>query len=358
MTVTDINFFLGRIPAEQFPFPIDVDAVTRRLEELHISVVQELQEMSLQQLAEGLRALANEQMADAVRTVSTAQGADPRQHTLVGFGGAAGQHICEIAESLGVEEIIDSPEAGLLSALGMGLAAHRLDAVVAVYSPLAECDWSQIQQLCSAQETQLQEQLQQQSSGKVQGQSQRWIELRYVGTEACLTIAWTSPVEIPQDFQRAHLRRFGYCRYDHALEIVAIRLNCQLAAAYSLPASQRVAVAATASQPDQAAALDGGYTQVQRSGLLPGTRLEGPAIVLNQGSTLVVERAWRAEVLSDGNLLLQYQTELAERYRDASASAPLGRAPQASDRRLTIHRLARHTISSWRAGGVCGGIGL
>jgi drug/metabolite transporter (DMT)-like permease len=56
-------------------------------------------------------------MAAAVRSISIAQGADPREHALIGFGGAAGQHICEIAELLGIQHVIDPPDAGLLSAL-------------------------------------------------------------------------------------------------------------------------------------------------------------------------------------------------------------------------------------------------
>ena len=61
-------------------------------------------------------------MAEAVRTVSTAQGSDVRNMVLVGFGGAAGQHLCRVASVLGMKRILDHPDSGMLSALGMGLA--------------------------------------------------------------------------------------------------------------------------------------------------------------------------------------------------------------------------------------------
>ncbi len=127
LTITDLNVFLGRLPKEQFPFPLDETAIAKRLDELLVSMqaaskpenaplVASPQQVdqadpvpyaahlvkTREQLAEGLRRLANEQMSAAVRTVSTAQGVDPRGAALVGFGGAAGQHICEIAELLGI----------------------------------------------------------------------------------------------------------------------------------------------------------------------------------------------------------------------------------------------------------------
>jgi len=84
-------------------------------------------------LIQGFRRIANEQMAAAVRAITIQQGADPREHVLVGFGGAAGQHICEVAELLGIRRIVDHPDAGLLSALGMGLAQIKRSKSVPIY---------------------------------------------------------------------------------------------------------------------------------------------------------------------------------------------------------------------------------
>ena len=142
LTITDLNVYLGRLPKQQFPFPLDEDAIARRLDELLNEMRGVLPIATREQLADGLRRLANEQMSAAVRTVSTSQGVDPRGATLVGFGGAAGQHICEIAELLGMSQVVDSAEAGLLSALGMGLADVRRDGALPIYRLLKDCDWS------------------------------------------------------------------------------------------------------------------------------------------------------------------------------------------------------------------------
>ncbi len=91
---------------------------------------------SAESLAEGFLKIAVTHMAEAVRTVSTAQGTDVRAMALAGFGGAAGQHLCRIANTLGIRRILDHPDSGMLSALGMGLADVGRVVSRGVYHPL------------------------------------------------------------------------------------------------------------------------------------------------------------------------------------------------------------------------------
>ncbi|MFN7292074.1 MAG: hydantoinase/oxoprolinase family protein, partial [Pirellula sp.] len=143
LTITDLNLLLDRIEPKAFPFPLDrqaaSDALHKVLSEFQAANV-ENENATPQQLAIGFRRIANETMANAVRSISISQGADPRQHALVSFGGAAGQHICEIAALLGIETVIDPPEAGLLSALGMGMAQLQYMASHPIYKKIAELD--------------------------------------------------------------------------------------------------------------------------------------------------------------------------------------------------------------------------
>ncbi|MFM8397959.1 MAG: hydantoinase/oxoprolinase family protein, partial [Pirellula sp.] len=114
LTITDLNLLQGRIDPQAFPIPLDLKAAEDRLSELLEQVRGNalFESMDADKLVSGLRQIANEQMASAVRSISIEQGADPREHVLVGFGGAAGQHICQIAELLEMDRIIDHPEAG------------------------------------------------------------------------------------------------------------------------------------------------------------------------------------------------------------------------------------------------------
>ncbi len=135
LTVTDLNLLAGRIHKEAFPFPLDETAALEALRRvlMALNTTRPQSPLSETELVEGFRRIANEHMASAVRSISISQGADPREHTLVCFGGAAGQHICQIAEQLGMTTILDPPQAGLLSAAGMGLASKQRTDSTPVY---------------------------------------------------------------------------------------------------------------------------------------------------------------------------------------------------------------------------------
>lgn len=305
LTITDLNVFLGRLPKEQFPFPLDESAIVERLDELLLAMrgtslartPQHLANEARWQLASGLRRLANEQMSAAVRTVTTAQGVDPRGATLVGFGGAAGQHICEIAELLGMSQVIDSAEAGLLSALGMGLADVRRDAALPIYQLLDKCDWALCSQQAQAQIRVLTAELIELGIATEKIESLVWCELRYRGTDATLTVAWSDPEQIAEAFHVEHEKRFGYARRAREIELVALRIEAMGRSAHPLPTETIVN-----NSPK------GGDTTIrafERSALQPGQRIDGPAIVLNDGSTLVIDKGWVAQSLSGGTLLLE-----------------------------------------------------
>jgi 5-oxoprolinase (ATP-hydrolysing) len=76
-------------------------------------------------VAAGFLAIAVEKMANAIKKISVQRGYDVATYTLCCFGGAGGQHACQIAEVLGMKEIFIHPYAGVLSAYGMGLADIR-----------------------------------------------------------------------------------------------------------------------------------------------------------------------------------------------------------------------------------------
>lgn len=305
LTITDLNVFLGRLPEQQFPFPLDLAAIDRRLGELLEQVRATLPIRTPEQLAEGLRRLANEQMAAAVRTVSTAQGADPRKSALVGFGGAAGQHICQIAELLGISQVIDYADAGLMSALGMGLASERRDAAIPVYQSLRNCTWDILRQSAARQTEQLFAGLQAQGHDPRKLHSEWWAELRYVGTDATLTVPWSDTSQQVADcFHAEHQRRFGYARHERDIELVSIRIECHSVATYELHREHRCSLL-TQATPSPAVAADG-TTLWQRQALVPGQTCHGPAVILNAGSTLAIDAGWSATVLSGGTLLLEH----------------------------------------------------
>ena len=133
-TVTDANLILGRLAAADFPRlfgadgkqPLDIEASKRRLEEIAALVKtcdlykNSNSYNSIEKIAFGFLTIANEKMAQAIAKVSIQKGHDIRNATLVAFGGAGGQHACMLAQHLGIESILLSPLAGVLSAYGIG----------------------------------------------------------------------------------------------------------------------------------------------------------------------------------------------------------------------------------------------
>ncbi len=331
LTITDLNVVSGRIPPSQFPFSIDIDASWQRIDQLLKTIEESLGRWTRQQLIDGLRKLANEQMADAVRSVSIQQGVDPREHGLVGFGGAAGQHICEIAEALGITQVIDHEDAGLLSAVGMGLARRRFDQVVPIYKSFEEMDFYQViaegqrvaeslsNRILRSEGASVETVNAEESVGlpatydrsPVLPTRELHLELRYQGTDSTLTIllsdvttpntdedkVWAKRVE--ERFSQLHLKRYGYVRPNRKLEVVALRVSVSSAESRvlsDLASTKSAAVEGRSTREtkdNSANEIGSPYPCFSRNLLSTGQVIEGPAIILNSGSTLCIERGWK-----------------------------------------------------------------
>src|ERR1700722_11344297 len=131
LTITDANVLLGRIQPEFFPRvfgpkaneSLDGDAVARGFGELAQAMTASTgSPIGAEQAAAGALQIAVGSMANAVKRISVMRGYDVSSYTLQCFGGAGGQHACQVADSLGMTRVFIHPFAGILSAYGMGLA--------------------------------------------------------------------------------------------------------------------------------------------------------------------------------------------------------------------------------------------
>ena len=360
LTITDLNVFLGRLPAQQFPFPLDVLAIEHRLKELNEQLGSvEKGFPTLETLADGLRAIAASQMAEAVRTISIAQGADPREHALVGFGGAAGQHICEIADLLGIDQIIHTQEAGLLSALGMGLAAERRDAASPVYTLLSEVDLSLLDAQNQAHMEHMVEDWElvaetDDEAGLIDRSTS--LQLRYQGTDTALSVDWpfaSSANELSSRFHAVHRARYGYAREKREIELVAVRRTA------TRRSPTKLSVHWASELHSRPLALPREHRLWSRGEWLStaccapelltlGTRIAGTAVVLSPGSTLVIESGWQADAAADGTLLLKRvpvdqhhkQLQNQQQLRSADSVQPVASAADPVSEAVFAQRLA------------------
>jgi 5-oxoprolinase (ATP-hydrolysing) len=319
LAVTDVNLFLGRIVPERFPFPLDREAVERRLTEIANAVAAAGRKMSLVELADGFVRVANANMAKALRTISVAKGCDPREYLLVPFGGAAGQHACALAAELGIREILFHPDAGLLSALGAGLADHTRERSAGVYKTHDAQSLDALPAIFAKLTAQvvddLATDLPYENEVASRADLRRSLDLRYRGVETPLTIPEPSDGDYRAAFTRQHERLYGYVQQNRPLEIVAARVEAIIRSSSRQERTKRVSGDFLPAQREEIVYFD---CQPQRTAIFlpaklrPGNRIAGPAIVLDAYSTTLIEPGWHAEVLSGGELLATHHGELPD----------------------------------------------
>ena len=330
LTITDVNFLLGRIVPARFPFPLDRAASESRLgscaAEIERATGRQYQPL---ELAEGFARVACATMSKAIGSISVAKGCDPRDYVLVPFGGAAGQHACAVASELGIRRILHHPAAGLLSAYGIGLAEVERHGVEGIYQPCTDAMIARLDQVFSRLEREASKQVVAEGIPAEQVVLERRVELRYRGVDAAITVP--CPVgcdarELAGDFANEHRKLHGYVHQDRALEIVSARVEASGRASVPLPSSVSVPGEIIRATTHTDAYFDGRPRPTgvfDRADLKAGDRIQGPAIVCETASTAVIEPSWEAQVLSQGELLVTGTTDLAEQTPVATDCDPV-----------------------------------
>lgn len=136
-TVTDAHVALGRITEGRMSGGVALDVARARDS---VSALAHKLSDEPARTASAIVATADATMARALRRVSVKRGIDPRTCALIAFGGGGPLHACGLAELLGIERIIVPPHAGVLSALGLAMAAERREVMSSVMRRLE--DWS------------------------------------------------------------------------------------------------------------------------------------------------------------------------------------------------------------------------
>ncbi len=311
--LTDANLVLGRLQVDRFPHSfgpsgaaaLDPEASARALLDCAGA-----EEVELLELAAGFVAIANQRMAEAISEVSTARGHDPREHALIAFGGAAAQHVCAVAEQLGIGHVVLPPMAGLLSAWGISRAklhASRRQAVDLVWS--AEELLQLAPRLAELEEEVRSELISAGANSERLSARIRYL-LRYEGSDTELLS------EDLQDFLRRHAQLFGLVREGRTVELRAIQVDCWELAAEQLGAALVGGLGSSHRLPPERRRIgfvDGlGRLQmldarvVDAESLAIGQVLCGPALVSSAFTTLLVDPGWQLDRGSSGEFNLRW----------------------------------------------------
>jgi N-methylhydantoinase A len=318
-TVTDANLHLGRLDADYFlggRMRLDPSLAEAALRDLAGRA-----EMSTVDLASSIVEIANENMASAIKMVSLERGHDPRRFALFGFGGAGPLHAAAVARSLRMPRVLIPMYPGNASALGMLLADLRVDKVWTqafrsgwIDAALVARQFAAIREAASAE-------LREEGFAGVP-EVHFSISMRYAGqnyehqvpvptetmTEAMLRDALSS-------FEKIHAERYGYAIEGEEIELVAFHVT--VTGRRSAPRLIGRGESGSSTEPTsrlvhfrgKGTPGDWGLghipTDVYRRYELPArTRLDGPCILEEPGSTTLLEPGMTVEVLPDRQLLI------------------------------------------------------
>ncbi|WP_266080331.1 hydantoinase/oxoprolinase family protein [Haladaptatus caseinilyticus] len=300
-TVTDANVVLGYIGGSSAlggELELDVeaahDALSRLADEAGLD--------SALDAARGVFRVANANMTRAIRSVTVERGHDPRGFGLVAFGGAGPMHAAALAEGLDMDSVVVPHACGVLSAYGLLAAAEKHDSVRTLRSHLSGITLESIETTYDGLTEDVLADVENPNDAIVR----RAADLRYVGQSFELTVPVGESFDaeaVAGRFAEAHENTYGYTM-DDPIELVNLRATA-VVERESLSVSYRTAGGARkgtrevffGEQFHEAPVFD-------RVGLDEGQTVEGPAILEQNESTVVVPPAWSGTVQVDGTLTL------------------------------------------------------
>ena len=329
LTVTDCNLMLGRLLPEFFPRifgpgrdeALDVGTVRSRFAELADRIGDG---RTAEAVAEGFLRIAVENMANAIKRISIERGHDVTDYALNCFGGAGGQHACAVADALGIETVLIHPFAGVLSAYGMGLADIRVLRETAVEAPLAEVDRAEA--AFERLEALAREEMAAQGVPPERVEAFRRLHVRYDGTDSPLTVPFGPEAAVRESFEDQHRRRFGFVSETKGLVVEAAAL--ELVGRTDRAGEPTVAGSSSEAVPEAETRLfaDGRMQAAAvhvRAKLGSGARVAGPAVIVENTATTVVEPDWEARLTESGNLLLRRVRPLARKAPSGTEADPV-----------------------------------
>jgi len=305
-TVTDANLVLGYIGASTSlggELSLDEQAAHDAL----AGLAEEAGMDGPVEAARGVYRVANANMTRAIRSVTVERGFDPRKFGLVAFGGAGPMHAVSIADGLDMDRVVVPRASGVLSAYGLLAADEKQDAVRTYQRSLEDVDPDTVDDVYAD----LEEQVLGEISAPDRATVEHAADLRYAGQSFELSVAVGesfSPRDAAERFAKAHEVAYGY-RMDEPVDLV----NCRVTATVerAAPDVEYEASGEALKEVRDATFEDGVYETAvyRRERLPPGRTVDGPAVLEQDESTVVISPGWDVSVRDDGALVAEVSDE-------------------------------------------------
>ncbi len=293
-TVTDANLVLGRLSTDSLlggAITLDPSAARKVIEEKIASSL----DCTVEEAAEGIVRVINASMTAAIRKLTVERGYDPRLFTLVPFGGAGPLHGVELARELGIRDVVIPLAPGVASAVGLVFSNLRSDQIQTHVELLNRLDAREFEQILEELTERAIGDLETSAEGNIPVISRRG-GLRYLGQ------GYDIPVDLPggpvdlanleSAFHDEHERQYGFARRDQRVQLVNIWVSAEVPIAddQRKPAERKVSDTPMPGS-IRPVYLSGNWVDTpiySRTGLCPGHRIVGPAIIEQLDSTSLI----------------------------------------------------------------------
>jgi N-methylhydantoinase A len=316
-TVTDANLALGRLIPDNFlggEMTLDQDKANQVIDTL-------ADELSMDRLscAEGIITIVNSAMANAIRSRTVQRGLDPREFSLMAFGGGGPLQAAEVAALLAIPEVIVPPYPGITSAIGLLTTDIKYDAIRTAFQVSKQVDHTRVETMFTDMEGQLAKQFQADNIADEDVEFLRYADIRYVGQGYELRVKIddhrfdaAAEQRLFDQFEKQHHTEYGRSFPDSAKEIVNVRVSgigkSTKLEKQDTPISGSIAdahIKTTACVFRHNAELKTFDTAIYQRDKLPlETRIDGPAIILQQDTTTVVRPDDHFRIDNQGNMLI------------------------------------------------------
>ncbi len=311
-TNTDANVVLGRLGTR-----LAGGQVTLNAELAHEAVRQGVAEpfkLELHDAAQAIVDVANANMADAVRLLSISRGYDPRDFALVSFGGAGALHGVAIAQELSIPAVIVPPNPGVASALGCLLVNIQHDFAESYIKQASDVDIAELEAAFQRLEAEAISHLSHEGVQEQDMVLERTIDMMYQGQWRSLAIPAPRPVQTLDSlidiFHQEHEREYNYRRMDAPVSVFRLNLKAVgLVAQAELPRHEPTGVIPNPVSHREVwfSKFGACHTPVyERTDLPAGLQLQGPAVIEQLDSTVVVPPQCHADIDEYLNIIIRF----------------------------------------------------
>ncbi|MHA1567286.1 MAG: hydantoinase/oxoprolinase family protein, partial [Alphaproteobacteria bacterium] len=315
-TISDANILLGRLN------PDKLLAVANQMSVQSIADIFERElgrplGLSAEQAADAVLRVANAHMAGAIRMVSISLGADPRDYALFAFGGAGPLHATALARELSIPRVLVPSRPGITNALGCVVADLRHDFVNTINAPVDAIDLHQVHDIFARQTAEGERLIEKEPVGITEIRHVFSADMQFIGQTHLLRVSLPGPTPdqatLQRLFEQAYFDRFRVelpeiraNLVNLNASIIGVRPPVDLSTLID-PATRETTLAAAA-MPSRRVWFDGQWrdTPVYWRDKLPiGCRIEGPAIIEQMDTTIVIDPDNVATDDDDGNIHIQ-----------------------------------------------------